>query len=235
MKAVILAGGKGTRLAPYTTILPKPLMPVGDLPILEIVICQLRSAGITEITLSVGYLGSLLEAYFGDGSRWGVAISYSREDHPLGTAGPLALVSQLTNTFLVMNGDILTTLDYAALARFHREHEALATVALFKKPVKIDLGIIKRNGENCVIDYIEKPTLEYEVSTGIYVMELGVLDFITSGEQLDLPDLIKRLIEKQQKVLGYNFEGQWLDIGRPEDHARAVEQFVSGRSSFLRA
>ncbi len=233
VRVVILAGGRGTRLAPYTTILPKPLMPIGDIPILEILIRQLRNAGFQEITLAVGYLASLLEAYFGDGSQWGVRIEYSREDKPLGTAGPLALVSGLNDSFLVLNGDLLTTLDFAAMVRFHRERGVAATVGIFQKNVKIDLGIVETNGRNCITGYIEKPTLNYEVSVGAYVMEPLALSYVQLAERFDLPDLIKKLIAEGLSVIGYRFEGYWLDVGRMEDYEQAVELFRRERSTFL--
>ena len=233
LRAIILAGGRGTRLVPYTTVLPKPLMPIGDMPILEIIIRQLRKIGIHDITLSVGYLATLLEAYFGDGSRWGVTIRYSREDKPLGTAGPLALVPGLSDTFLVMNGDLLTTLDLADMVRFHRECGAVTTVGLFKKQVKIDLGIIETNSDNHITGYVEKPTLSYEVSVGLYVMDPVVLRYIPYGERFDLPDLITRLIAEKQPVIGYRFNGYWLDIGRQTDYAQAVELFERERTIFL--
>ena len=232
-RAVILAGGKGTRLAPYTTILPKPLMPIGDMPILEIVIRQLRRAGICDITLSVGYLAAVLEAYFGDGGQWGVSLGYSRETEPLGTAGPLSLVSGLDDTFLVMNGDLLTTLDYSEMARVHQESGAAVTLGLFKKQVKIDLGVIEADGSSRVVGYVEKPTLTYEVSMGIYVMEPHVLRYIPSGRRFDLPDLMKDLITDGQSIMGYRFDGHWLDIGRQEDYAHAVEIFERDRAVFL--
>jgi NDP-mannose synthase len=232
-RAVILAGGKGARLAPYTTVLPKPLMPIGDMPILEIVIRQLRRAGVRDITLSVGYLASLLEAYFGDGHRWDVSLCYSRETEPLGTAGPLALVPGLDDTFLVMNGDLLTTLDYTEMARRHRESGAAATLGLFQKQVKIDLGVIEADGGSRVSGYVEKPTLTYEVSMGIYVMEPRVLGYIPRGQRFDLPDLIKSLIADRQPIMGYRFDGHWLDIGRQEDYAHAVEIFERDRAVFL--
>ncbi len=232
-RAVILAGGKGTRLAPYTAVLPKPLMPIEDMPILEIVIRQLRRAGVRNITLSVGYLASLLEAYLGNGSKWGVRIRYSREETPLGTAGPLTLVSGLKRTFLVMNGDLLTTLDYSAMVRFHREHGAVATVGLYDKEVKIDLGVLEIDDDHHITGYVEKPTLHYQVSMGVYVMEPAVLRYIPAGQKFDLPDLVRALIADGLPVIGYHFNGYWLDIGRQEDYAQAVELFQRERARFL--
>lgn len=232
-RVVILAGGRGRRLAPYTTILPKPLMPIGDIPILEVVIRQLGACGFKDIVLAVGYLSGLLEAYFGEGHQWDVQIQYSREDSPLGTAGPIALVPGLDRTFMLMNGDLLTTLNYRDMWDAHRRERAVATVGLFQKSVQVDLGVIETNGEGKVTEYTEKPELKYQVSMGIYFFEPRVLDYIPQGEELDLPDLIKTLVAGGERVLGYPFDGHWLDIGRHEDYNRAVEVFETDRQLFL--
>jgi len=222
MKAVILAGGKGTRLRPYTIALPKPLMPVGDMPILEIIVRQLKLNGIEEVILAVGHLAELIMAYFGDGSRFGVRIRYSREREPLGTAGPLSLLrDDLKDTFLVMNGDILTTLSYRKLVEYHKKSGAVATIALKRRDVYIDFGVVKLNEMSEIVDYVEKPVLNYLVSMGVYVFEPKVLDYIPDGKKFDFPDLVKRLIEAGEKVKGYVYDGYWLDIGRPEDYERA--------------
>lgn len=233
MKAVILAGGRGTRLRPYTTVFPKPLMPIDDMPILEVVIRQLKHAGITDIVMAVGHLAELLEAYFGDGSRWGVHIAYSREAQPLGTAGPLALIPGLDDTFLVMNGDVLTTLDYRALIAEHRARGGLATIATHARNVKIDLGVIETDETGALIDYIEKPTYHYRVSMGIYIFEPAVRTYIEPGQRLDFPDLIHRLLDAGEPVRSYPFEGYWLDIGRPDDYEQAIEEFARLREQFL--
>lgn len=232
-RAVVLAGGRGTRLAPYTTVLPKPLMPVGDMPILEILLRQLRRAGIRHITLAVGHLAALLEAYFGDGSRFGVSLDYSYEDEPAGTAGPLALVDGLDETFLVMNGDLLTTIDFADLLQTHRARKAAITVGLFEKQVPLDLGVVETGEDGRVTDYIEKPTLTYEVSVGIYAVEPAVLEHIERGERLDLPELVLRLIAAGADVQAYRFSGTWFDIGRPDDYAAASEHFERRRDELL--
>jgi NDP-mannose synthase len=224
MKAVILAGGLGTRLAPYTTVFPKPLMPLGNHPILEIIICQLRDHGFTEITLAVGYLSHLLQAYFGDGSRFGVKIDYSFEETPLGTAGPLKLVSGLTEPFLVMNGDVLTNLDYSDLYEAHLKSNALVTVSAYKKKVKVDLGVLELDGFGSVTNYIEKPQYAYTVSMGIYILSPEILAYIPAGERYDLPTLVHQLLAEEKKVAAYHCQGEWLDIGRPDDYARAAEQ-----------
>jgi NDP-mannose synthase len=232
-RAIVLAGGRGTRLAPYTTVLPKPLMPVGDMPILEILLRQLRRAGIQNVTLAVGHLAALLEAYFGDGSRLGVSLDYSYEDEPAGTAGPLALVEGLDETFLVMNGDLLTTLDFEDLVRTHRAQGSAVTVGLFEKQVPLDLGVVETDENGRVTNYVEKPTLTYEVSVGIYAMEPSVLEHIEPGERIDLPDLVLRLVAAGADVHAYRFSGTWFDIGRPDDYAAASEHFERQRHELL--
>ncbi len=232
MRAVILAGGKGARLAPYTTVFPKPLMPIGDMPIVEIVLRQLAHHGFKNITLAVGHLAELLMAYCGDGEKFGVKIDYSREEEPLGTAGPLSLIPDLNETFLVMNGDLLSTLDYSAMWNYHRERGAIATLASYRRDIKIDLGVIEsENG--WVRDYIEKPVYHYAVSTGIYIFEPEILNYIELGKRLDLPELVLRLLKEKHKVNIYDFDGYWLDIGRHDDYATAIEKFASHRQDFL--
>ncbi len=233
MRAVILAGGRGTRLAPYTTILPKPLMPIGDMPILEIVIRQLARHGFDDLTLAVGYLAELLMAYCGGGEKFGVKLTYSREEQPLGTAGPIALVPDLNDTFLVMNGDLLTTLDYSAMLDYHRRRGALATIACYQRDVKIDLGVIHADEDNWVSDYIEKPVYHYTVSMGIYLFEPQILSYIPKGQRLDLPELVLKLARDGRKVNVFNFDGYWLDIGRHDDYERAIEEFSKHRDKFL--
>ena len=219
MKTLILAGGKGTRLTPHTATMPKPLVPVGDIPILEIIIRQLRHFGFDTITLAVGHLASQLEAYFGCGEKLGVKISYSYEETPLGTAGPIALVDDLSEPFLVMNGDILTSLDYRHFAEFHRRAGSVATVACCQKEVRINLGVLETNNEGRLLDYIEKPVLTYCVSMGAYVFSRRVLDYVQKGERVDLPDLMKRLLRNGQPVSLYKFNGYWRDIGTMEDYS----------------
>jgi NDP-sugar pyrophosphorylase family protein len=233
MRAVILAGGKGTRLAPYTTILPKPLMPVGDMSILEIVIRQLARHGFDDLTLAVGYLSELLMAYCGDGSKFNVRLTYSHEDQPLGTAGPIALVPDLNDTFLVMNGDLLTTINFSSMLKYHHERGALATLACYQRDVNIDLGVIEVDANNWVVNYIEKPTYHYSVSMGIYLFEPAILQYIQKNHRLDLPELVIELLKEGRKVNVYNFDGYWLDIGRPDDYERAIEEFSKQRQLFL--
>lgn len=235
MRAVILAGGRGTRLAPYTVVFPKPLMPVGGMPILEIVVRQLQGAGVDHITLAVGYLAELIQTFFGDGARFGLHIDYTREPEPLGTAGPIRLASEsLDDTFVVMNGDVLTTIDFPAFIAFHRARGNAATIAVFKRKVPVDLGVLELDKDDAITGYIEKPVLEYSVSTGMYVLEPRVLRHIPPGP-FDLPDLIRALIAAGERVGGYNFEGEWLDIGRTDDYAEASTRFEERRSEFLPA
>lgn len=233
MRAVVLAGGKGTRLHPYTTVLPKPLMPIGDVPIVEVVLRQLARAGFTDVTMATGYLAELMMAYCGDGSKFGVTLEYSREEAPLGTAGPIALVGRLNDTFLVMNGDLLTTIDHRAMLAQHRARRATATVATFERKVPIDLGVLKLGDDDRIVDYVEKPTLEYSVSMGIYLFEPEVLRFVPRGERLDLPDLVLGLLRAGRTVQAYRHRGYWLDIGRHDDYETAIREFEARRAEFL--
>ena len=234
MKVIILAGGKGRRLYPYTVSLPKPLMPVGDFPILEVILRQLEVHQLDDITLAVGHLGNLIQAYFGDGSKWGVNIDYSFEDEPLGTVGPLTRMKNLSRTFLVMNGDLLTTIDYLDLVEYHRKQNALATVAAQKRWVDIDFGVIQRDKEDhSMVKYVEKPRLSYLVSMGIYVFEPEILNFIPQDRKFDFPDLMHLLLEKEKKVATYDSDDFWLDIGRPDDYQKAVEEFERDPGRFL--
>lgn len=233
-RAVILAGGKGMRLRPYTTIFPKPLMPLGEKPILEIVVQQLKSAGIQHITFAVGYLAELIQAFFGKGEKWGLTIDYSREEQPLGTAGPLKQIQQLDQDFLVMNGDILCTLDFVEMFNQHLAHGGIASIGTFQKEVKIDLGVLELTG-NQVSAYIEKPVLHYPVSMGIYYFKPEILDWIPSDQAMDLPDLILALIAAGQAPQAYLFDGTWLDIGREADYAQAQAYFEQNQALFLKS
>jgi len=233
MKAVILAGGKGARLAPYTKILPKPLMPIGDMPILEVILRQLKRAGVDEAILTVGHLSELLRSFFQDGQRLGIRISYSYEDRPLGTTGPIALIDGLDDTFVVTNGDVLTALNVAELVRFHREQGGIATIAAHHRQQHIDLGVIEWNGDHSIKGYIEKPTYDFCVSMGIYVFEPRVLQYIPRNEYLDFPNLVLKLIAAGERVVGYQFDGYWQDLGRPDDYEIATQNFEKMRAELL--
>ena len=233
MKAVILAGGKGTRLTPYTKVLPKPLMPIGDMPILEILLRQLKRANFNEVVLTVGHMAHLLESFFQDGERLGLRIKYSFEEQPLGTAGPLSLVQGLDDTFLVANGDILTTLDSRNLLESHCRSKAIATIATHTRQVRVDLGVIQFDGDQRVVGYQEKPTFNLQVSMGIYVFEPEVLRYIPHNQYLDFPDLVLKLVAAGERVMGYPFSGYWQDLGRPDDYEQAVQDFEGLREQIL--
>lgn len=231
IRAVILAGGKGVRLRPFTVNFPKPLMPLGDHPILEVLIRRLVASGITDITLSLGHLAELIKAYFHTHHRLtaGAMLRYIEEDEPTGTAGSLASVPDLKETFLVMNGDLLTDLDFDALVSFHRRHGAALTIAAHRRVVKVDLGVLECGDDYRIIGYKEKPELSYDVSMGIYVYEPKVLNWIVAGTYLDFPGLVLKLIANGEKVCAMPCDCLWLDIGQPDDYARAQEIYAEGK------
>jgi NDP-sugar pyrophosphorylase family protein len=221
VRAVILAGGQGTRLRPYTTIIPKPLVPVGDRPILEHIIGRLGASGVRKVDLCVSHLGELIQLYFSQaGILPEIELDFHWEDEPLGTAGALKMVPDLDETFIAMNGDILTSLDYAELVAFHREQGAALTIATHCKTVDIDLGVIETDGEN-VVGYREKPRLDYEVSMGIYVYEPRALEHLPEGT-CQFPDLVLRLIEAGESVAAFRTDADWYDIGTVGEYERAI-------------
>lgn len=233
MRAIILAGGKGTRLAPYTNILPKPLMPIGEKPIMEILIYQIKRAGINKVVLTVGYLSQLIQSYFKDGSDLGVELQYSYEHEPLGTAGPLTLIDGLNKSFLVTNGDVLSDMDLKNFMDHHQRSGAIATIAMYNKTVKLDLGVIELDDEQAVIGYNEKPTLHFPVSMGMYAFEPEVLQYIPKNEYLDFPDLVHKLLDNREVVRGYHFDGYWRDLGNKDDYEQAQLDFETMRDIFL--
>jgi len=235
MKAVILAGGKGTRLKPYTTVIPKPLMPIGNYPILEVILHQLKQYGADEIILAVGHMAQLFQAFFNNGENYGIKIGYSFETQPLGTAGPLAqLIDRLDDDFLVMNGDLLTTLNYRRLYEYHQDHHAAATIGLYEREVKIDFGVVNVDSDHRLTEYIEKPTYKFNVSMGINVINPEIArPYLVPGKYLDLPDLMMKLHEDGHKVLTYNEPCYWLDIGRVDDYQMANEIFETRKSEFM--
>lgn len=233
MRALILAGGKGTRLRPYTISFPKPLMPIGDYPILEIIVRQLARQGFGRVTVSTGHLAELIEAYFGDGARWGVSIDYLREDVPLSTAGVLGLIEMDADELLVMNGDVLTTVDYAALVREQREHGAMATVAVKERTTTIDFGVVESGADDVLTGWIEKPEYRFSVSMGVYVVSRAACELVRSGEAIGMPDLLLRVKDSGGKVHIHRSDAYWLDIGRVDDYERAQEEFEKRRVTFV--
>jgi NDP-sugar pyrophosphorylase family protein len=225
MRAVILAGGLGMRLRPYTTVLPKPLVPIGDRPILEHILRRLATCGVTEVDLCIGHLGDLLQAYFSQGTTLpaNLELRWHWEDEPLGTAGALTRVDNLDSTFIAMNGDVLTTLDYRELVRHHRQSKAVLTVAMHSNRVDVDLGVIEHR-DGYISGYREKPTLHYDASMGIYVYEPRALEFIGPGP-VQFPDLVQTLLEAGEPVAAYPSAAEWYDIGTVGEYERATEDF----------
>ncbi|AHH95437.1 nucleotidyltransferase family protein [Kutzneria viridogrisea] len=235
MHAVILAGGKGVRLRPYTTRLPKPLVPIGDeFSILDIVLAQLSQHGFERATLAIGYLGDLIRSYVGDGSRWGMSIDYATEDSPLGTIGPvLQILDTLPDNFLVMNGDVLTDLDYSSMLKQHVGGNAPLTVATYQRQVKIDFGVLTtQNGR--VVEFTEKPTLNYRVSMGVYGLSKATLREYQPGTPLGFDELVLDLLASGNPPAEFDFGGYWLDIGRPDDYDRANAEFDDIRGTLLK-
>ncbi|GAA1523953.1 nucleotidyltransferase family protein [Streptomyces albidochromogenes] len=235
MHAVILAGGKGVRLRPYTTALPKPLVPIGDQhAILEIVLRQLAASGFTSCTIAIGHLGHIIRAYVGNGSQWGLRVGYSTEDSPLGTMGPLlTMMDRLPDDFLVMNGDILTDLDYGEVVRSHRASGAPLTVATYARKVAIDFGVLTTEGGR-VTGFAEKPSMDYRVSMGVYGLSRETLAGYTPGLPLGFDELVLDLLAAEKPPHAYEFDGYWLDIGRPDDYDRANAEFTTHRGLLLK-
>lgn len=220
---VIQAGGKGTRLYPYTKVLPKPLMPVGQYPILEIMLRQLAHQGFRDVTISIGYLGDMIRLHCGDGSKWGLNIRYVTETQPLGTMGPLKLVNGLDRTFLVMNGDLLTDFNFTELLRQHQHFGGPLTIGTYLKPVNVSLGVLETDPDQRVVGFREKPTLHFPCSMGVYAMHPEMLELIPAGEAFGFDDLMYKMLKTGQHAYSYIFRGTWMDIGRPEDFHAACE------------
>jgi NDP-mannose synthase len=239
-RVVVLAGGRGTRLAPLTTVLPKPLMPLAGQPILDVLLGQLRQQGWREATISIGYLGNMIKLYYGTGAKAGVRLRYLEEESPLGTVGPLALLGreEPARPLMVMNGDLLTTLRFANFARAHAASGALASVAVKRRSIEMEFGVLdlgdKMGPQRRVTGYREKPMLEETVSMGVYMFEPEILDYISPGERLDLPELVHRLLRDGRQVGAYPFDGYWLDIGRHSDYQAALDDFERLRPMLLR-
>jgi NDP-sugar pyrophosphorylase family protein len=233
MRVIIMAGGAGRRLLPYTSVLPKPLMPVGERPILDIVLRQLKRHGFHRITISVGHLAELIMSFFGNGSRWGLEIDYAIEDEPLGTMGPLSQIEGLTEPFIVMNGDLLTDVNYRDLYDFHTKGTAALTVATYEKAVDVSLGVLEVDQSSRVVGFREKPTLMFTVSMGIYVLSPELLQVIPKGKHFGFDDLMYALLAAKAPIQCYRHGGLWLDIGRREDYDNATEVFEANRNRLL--
>lgn len=226
MRAVILAGGKGTRLRPFTTLIPKPLVPLGgQYSILEIVLLQLAKAGFTRVTLAVNHLANLIMSYFGDGARWGIRLDYSLEDKPLSTIGPLTMIDDLPEQFLVMNGDILCDLDYAAFLQAHVSSGAAVSVAAFRREVKVDFGVLTYDEQHRLTSFREKPVYSFDVSMGIYGVSRGLIEKLPRGQAYGFDNLMLDSLKNGSRVEIRPFSGYWLDIGRPEDYQNANDNF----------
>ena len=224
------------RLRPYTAVLPKPLLPIGDRPVLDIVMTQLYEAGFGRITVATGYLGELIEAVLTHRNLRQIEIDYLREREPLGTVGALAMIEDLEEPFLVMNGDVLTDLDYGALMEAHVASGAIATIASTTRHVQVSLGVLEceqANGIARLVGYTEKPRLTYDVSMGVYCFSPGVLSYIEPEVPLDLPDLALRLVEAGELVQAWHSDAYWVDLGRSEDYETAIREFEQMRDRLL--
>ncbi len=234
MRAIILVGGQGKRLQPYTTIFPKPLLPLGEKPILEIIIRQLKNCGFDRVTFAAGYLASLFQSFFDDGEKFGVKVDYSLETKRLGTAGPIALISDLgrEENFLVMNGDILTDLDYKKLFEEHRRNDAIMTIASHQNQIQLHLGVIGTDANNYLVRYDEKPRKNYLSSMGIYIYNRRILEYIKKNEYLDFPNLVQSLLKGKEKVKSYPYGGIWIDMGQPHEYERAIKVYQKNKEKF---
>ncbi len=227
MRAIILAGGKGTRLRPYTTLIPKPLVPLGGkYSILEIILMQLRQAGFTHVTLAVNHLSNLIMAYFGDGSRLGLKLDYSLEEGELSTIGPLTLIDDLPENFLVMNGDILCDLDYRAFFETHVETRSQISVSAYQRNVKIDFGVLRYNQDGLLTAFQEKPTYDFDVSMGIYCINRSIVEALPRGKIYGFDNLMIDGLANKRRINIRPFSGYWLDIGRPDDYEYADVHFA---------
>jgi NDP-sugar pyrophosphorylase family protein len=222
LQAVVMAGGFGTRLHPLTSQTPKPMLTMGDRPLMAITIEQLRDAGIRQVQVATHHLADEITSYFGDGSSFGVELSYINEERPLGTAGGLGAISG-AETILVVNGDILTQVNYRAMLAYHREHDAVLTVGVRQYDVDVPYGVVECEGPK-VRRLAEKPKLNFFVNAGIYLIEPDARRCIPPGQRLDMTDLITRLVEDQRTVISFPIREYWLDIGRPDDYAEGLRE-----------
>lgn len=232
-RAIILAGGKGTRLRPYTVVLPKPLMPIGEFPILEVIIRQLVRHGFDHVTLAVNHQAEIIRAFFQDGAKWGIKIDYSLEDKPLSTMAPLRLINDLPDDFLVMNGDILTDLRYSDLFAEHVNNNNIFTISGYMREQKVDYGVLEIDSSKYLTAFREKPNAEYLVSMGVYMASRRILDFIPECRSYGFDNLMLDLLTAGKPAAVRKFDGYWLDIGRPDDYVQAIEEFEQMKPRFL--
>ncbi len=232
-RAVILAGGKGTRLRPYTVVLPKPLMPIGDYPILEVIIRQLKEHDFTHITMAVNHQAEIIKAFFGDGSKWGIKIDYSLEKKALSTMAPLRLIKDLPDDFLVMNGDILTDLDFGKFYKNHIQNNNIFTISSYKRVIKSEFGVLDVDNLNTLTGFREKPVSVYDVSMGIYMVSKKTVEHIPEDTFYGFDHLMLDLMKNNKKPKVQKFDGYWLDIGRPDDYLQAIEEFDEMRAKFI--
>lgn len=221
LRAVVMAGGFGTRLRPLTEELPKPMLPIGDKPLLEHIIERIKESGIHRVDLATHYKGDIIEEYFKDGDRFGVDIRYVREDQPLGSAGALSLIEESEEPILIINGDVLTEIDFRAMHNFHLEHGADMSVGVKKYTFDVPYGVVETDGVN-LTGIIEKPTLYQYINAGIYLINPNVCGFIPNDELYDMPDLINKLVEEGKRVISFPIREYWIDIGKHEDYEKAL-------------
>lgn len=234
MMAVIMAGGKGTRLKPFTMTIPKPLLPLGDIPILEIVLKQLVQLGVTKVVIALGHMASIFKISIGNGERFGIDIEYVIENEPLGTAGALRLINNLDENFIVMNGDLLTNFNFHGFLETHLKNNAMASIAVHERTVNIDYGVVESDNDGLLLGYSEKPIIHYKVSMGINLLNRASIEHIPQKGKFDIPEFMTRLLNLGYKVLCYPTDCYWQDIGRFDDYQKASSDFVDDPSFFLK-
>jgi len=233
-RAIILAGGRGTRLRPYTVVLPKPLMPIGEYPILEVIVRQLAYFNFSHITMAVNHQADIIKAFFGNGKKWGIKIDYSLEDKPLSTMGPLRLIPDLPDDFLIMNGDILTDINFSGLYDFHIKHNNIFTISSYQRHQKSEFGVLEIDNNGKLYGFKEKPVTIYDVSMGIYMASRRILDYIPKDVQYGFDHLMLDLIKNGSPASAKRHDGYWLDIGRQDDYSQAIEEFDKLKDLFLK-
>jgi NDP-mannose synthase len=231
-RAVLLAGGYGKRLAPFTIVIPKPIVPIGTTPIVEIVLRQLAAYGFTRVTIALGHMSDLVRAVVSNGTKFGISVDFTREEKPLGTMGPLHLIPDLPDNFLVMNSDLLTDLNFNDFWKYHVRSSGLATIGTYVKETKLELGILETDGDK-VKGFSEKPTLRNKVSMGIYIFRRDILNYVPKDAYFGFDHLMNALISRNCEINSYLFGGRWLDIGIPSDYEKAQEEFQKNQRIYI--